>query len=224
MRETNEKGITLIALVITIIILLILAGVSIAMLTGQNGILTQAQKAKTETYNSQEEELRKLTAIEATINLENTTYEDRNGQTVPIPAGFAVSQVEGENTIEDGLVIIDSKGNEFVWIPVTDTYERNTTYKVVEVSETAYTDIEYLPEGIQPMISEEIVDEQEIGLLNEAAERQVVLKAGGFYISRYEAGIDGSDNLISKKGATVWNGILPLEAKKYLKLLLIMKM
>ncbi len=217
MRETNEKGITLIALVITIIILLILAGVSIAMLTGQNGILTQVQKAKTETYNSQEEELRKLTAIEATINLENTTYEDRNGQTVPIPAGFAVSQVEGENTIEDGLVIIDSKGNEFVWIPVTDTYERNTTYKVVEVSETAYTDIEYLPEGIQPMISEEIVDEQEIGLLNEAAERQVVLKAGGFYISRYEAGIDGSDNLISKKGATVWNGILPLEAKKISK-------
>ena len=42
----NKKGITLIALVITIIVLLILAGVSIAMLTGTNGILTQAQKAK----------------------------------------------------------------------------------------------------------------------------------------------------------------------------------
>ena len=41
----NNKGITLIALVITIIVLLILAGVSIAMLTGENGILTQAQKA-----------------------------------------------------------------------------------------------------------------------------------------------------------------------------------
>ena len=40
------KGITLIALVITIIVLLILAGVSIAMLTGQNGILTQANNAK----------------------------------------------------------------------------------------------------------------------------------------------------------------------------------
>ena len=44
----NKKGITLIALVITIIVLLILAGVSIAMLTGQNGILTQASNAKTE--------------------------------------------------------------------------------------------------------------------------------------------------------------------------------
>ena len=42
----NQKGITLIALVITIIVLLILAGVSIAMLTGNNGILTQAGKAK----------------------------------------------------------------------------------------------------------------------------------------------------------------------------------
>ena len=40
------KGITLIALVITIIVLLILAGVSIAMLTGNNGILTQASNAK----------------------------------------------------------------------------------------------------------------------------------------------------------------------------------
>ena len=42
----TTKGITLIALVITIIVLLILAGVSIAMLTGDNGILTQANEAK----------------------------------------------------------------------------------------------------------------------------------------------------------------------------------
>ena len=46
---TNNKGITLIALVITIIVLLILAGVSIAMLTGQNGILTQASNSKEKT-------------------------------------------------------------------------------------------------------------------------------------------------------------------------------
>ena len=47
-RFKNNKGITLIALVITIIVLLILAGVSIAMLTGQNGILTQANNSKIE--------------------------------------------------------------------------------------------------------------------------------------------------------------------------------
>ena len=45
----NNKGITLIALVITIIVLLILAGVSIAMLTGENGILTQAERSKEDT-------------------------------------------------------------------------------------------------------------------------------------------------------------------------------
>ena len=47
--EKHEKGITLIALVITIIVLLILAGVSIATLTGPNGLLTRANDAKTET-------------------------------------------------------------------------------------------------------------------------------------------------------------------------------
>ena len=45
-KNMKEKGITLIALVITIIVLLILAGVSIAMLTGNNGIITQANKSK----------------------------------------------------------------------------------------------------------------------------------------------------------------------------------
>ena len=47
-ENRNQQGITLIALVITIIVLLILAGVSIAMLTGQNGILTQANNSKIE--------------------------------------------------------------------------------------------------------------------------------------------------------------------------------
>ena len=56
----KEKGITLIALVITIIVLLILAGVSIAMLTGQNGILTQAQNASEATLKGEAEEAVKL--------------------------------------------------------------------------------------------------------------------------------------------------------------------
>lgn len=46
--KKNERGITLIALVVTIVVLLILAGVSISMLTGENGIITQARKAKLE--------------------------------------------------------------------------------------------------------------------------------------------------------------------------------
>lgn len=49
MKEKNNQGITLIALVITIIVLLILAGISIATLTGKNGVLTKASTAKEET-------------------------------------------------------------------------------------------------------------------------------------------------------------------------------
>ena len=64
----RNRGITLIALVITIIVLLILAGVSIAMLTGENGILTQAEKAKTETENAQATEEDRLDEYEDFIN------------------------------------------------------------------------------------------------------------------------------------------------------------
>ena len=117
----SKKGITLISLVVTIIVLLILAGVTIATLTGDNGLLNRASEAKEKTQIASEDELRKLTMLEAATNLENQPYTDKNEDTATIPAGFAVSQVEGENTIADGLVIIDSNGNEFVWIPIERT-------------------------------------------------------------------------------------------------------
>ena len=56
LKKHSNKGITLIALVITIIVLLILAGVSIAMLTGENGVLTKATEAKEQTEVAQEKE------------------------------------------------------------------------------------------------------------------------------------------------------------------------
>ena len=62
-KQKNIKGITLIALVITIIVLLILAGVSIAMLTGDNGILTQARNAKEKTEKASELEGIQLAVI-----------------------------------------------------------------------------------------------------------------------------------------------------------------
>ena len=69
MREKQKnKGITLISLVITIIVLLILAGITIATLTGENGILTQAQKAKEETEEAEKEERNILNSYENYIN------------------------------------------------------------------------------------------------------------------------------------------------------------
>ena len=76
---TNNKGITLIALVITIIVLLILAGVSIAMLTGDNGILTQAGNAKTDTAKAEAEEAVKLTLNEIIANDMDSTYDPGEG-------------------------------------------------------------------------------------------------------------------------------------------------
>ena len=61
--KKDMKGITLIALVITIIVLLILAGVSIAMLTGKNGILSQANTAKTQTEIADAKEQAKLDIV-----------------------------------------------------------------------------------------------------------------------------------------------------------------
>lgn len=84
----KNKGITLIALVITIIVLLILAGVSIAMLTGENGILTQAQRAKNETENAQEAEEEKINEYNNLINnwvnveTSNTSVFDANNLTI----------------------------------------------------------------------------------------------------------------------------------------------
>ena len=68
MKEKSKRkntGITLIALVITIVVLLILAGVSIATLTGENGILTRAREAREETEDAKEEEVIKLAVVDA---------------------------------------------------------------------------------------------------------------------------------------------------------------
>lgn len=67
------RGITLIALIITIIILLILAGISIAMLTGENGILTKAWQAKEQTQINGYKEQIELTRTE--LQMKNKNYE-----------------------------------------------------------------------------------------------------------------------------------------------------
>ena len=68
LRAKEKKGITLIALVITIIVLLILAGVTIAALSGDNGILQNAARAKEEMEQAEKDEKEKLGNMEDTIN------------------------------------------------------------------------------------------------------------------------------------------------------------
>ena len=110
-QKEAQKGITLIALVITIIVLLILAGVSIAMLTGQNGILTQAQNAKTTTANKSAEEKVKLAVMGAraddgTLTVGKLRTELANyggtveGDTFPVTA-----------TVDGKSFTVDANGN-----------------------------------------------------------------------------------------------------------------
>ena len=73
-KENKNSGITLIALVITIIVLLILARVSIAMLTGENGILIQATNAREKTTKAEEEEKIKMAVMGSSVD--NTGYVD----------------------------------------------------------------------------------------------------------------------------------------------------
>ena len=237
--------------ILNIIVLLILAGVSIAMLTGQNGILTQAQKAKSETENAAKNEAAILDEYNKYLNnavgggiveggtkpetddqgyfTKNSTIngEKGNADNPIIPAGFKPIDENGANwgdgskapeqaSVENGLVIQDKEGNQFVWVPVRGEYKRNTTYDYAPVSEVAYTDTRYLPEGIQP--------ETDVATNNEQAERETVTNKGGFYISRYEAGketVNSTNKLVSKAGATVWTNIsqpdCKTEAKKFIK-------
>ena len=70
----NNKGITLIALVVTIIVLLILAGVSIAMLTGQNGILNKASSSAIANAIGEGKDQVALTVADATADFYQTKY------------------------------------------------------------------------------------------------------------------------------------------------------
>ncbi len=112
-RIKTVKGITLIALVITIIVLLILAGVTIATLTGENGILSKATEAKTENIAGQEEEQVKMAysaALAQKIN-EDVLAEDVQNE---------LENMMGENKTEckdnDGSIEVKFRdtGNRYV--------------------------------------------------------------------------------------------------------------
>ena len=133
----EQKGITLIALVITIIVLLILAGVSIAMLGGSNGILTQANNAKNETAKSEAIEKINLTlsAVKSTI------YEQQVAK-----SNYSAIATDG-NSPETAIItalttdgIVDTEAEGVYWYEfdkttgdLTISY-KNTTKKVPTVS------------------------------------------------------------------------------------------
>ena len=101
--ENKEKGITLIALVITIIVLLILAGVAIATLTGDNGVLTKAVSSKEETDIAETKEQIKL-EIMGSLNDEGKYTND--------DVVKAVKKITGKQIEENVVSVQTSKGND----------------------------------------------------------------------------------------------------------------
>ena len=83
----NQRGITLVALVITIIVLLILAAVTIAALGGQNGILTNASNAQWENELGEAKDLINLAVNEGINEYYTTTYVDGAAEGANVTAG-----------------------------------------------------------------------------------------------------------------------------------------
>ena len=105
----STKGITLISLVVTIIILLILAGVSINLLLGENGIIKRAGQAKEEYENAQIAEQETLNELEKQLGdynkgLPNNTKDTEAGTEVKIPSEW-YSTTSAYVSTEDGSVV-----------------------------------------------------------------------------------------------------------------------
>ena len=121
LQKFNEKrGITLIALVVTIIVLLILAGISISMLTGQNSTLNRAREAKEEYSNSTEKEQIQLSYNSAITRKlgESITAEELQNE---------LNEVVGKN--EDGTSKTETTdmGNKVFYVKFVKT---NHNYRV----------------------------------------------------------------------------------------------
>ena len=248
-KTKGNKGITLIALVITIIVLLILAGVTIAALSGDNGILRRATEAKEQTNQKNDEETEKIGGYESTIdqyvdgngggsgsggsgggtgtNFKNINKADTNPAGA-VPANSTVVEADASK----GIVIKDKNNNEWVWIEVPKTTvfsgltidttntltEQNyadiknkliayaTTYRKGSATQSySWTDEWYAKDGSTLITaSTSNLTEAQKALTNGCGltydeyktAYQKMLKSvytyGGFWIGRYEAGIEGT--------------------------------
>ena len=139
----NKNGITLIALVVTIVVLLILAGVSISMLTGENGIIKQAQDAKEKNEIAEERELVELSAGGAKGRAENNwgkiTYDNLDKElamnlgdreyTLDGTGPFTVTYTDSNRSYivdEDGNVTEGGEDETGIGIKLTLTYDNKT--------------------------------------------------------------------------------------------------
>ena len=223
------------------------------MLTGQNGILTQAQNASTQTEIAEAKEQAQMDILawqsaqlengqDATLNdetiktiltgkdyvkeLKDTSFisvkgdheiqysdlytngNNQSGQTVvdgvTVPSGF--THIAGESK-EEGIVVADSKGNEFVWVPVTKKEDGTPTAPYVATNgmltkkdgtqvEIQLGRYEFSDTGALDYFTEDTSTNHNPDYGNAIALsienfKTSVEENGGYYIARYEAGVTG---------------------------------
>ena len=220
-------------MVVTIVVLLILAGISLNLVLGQNGIISRAQDARNQTVEGQVNTEKAVNAL--TDEMEDLISENENsgnggnsgggnsggsGSTVdgvPIPSGF----VYVGGTKASGLVISDNAadkekykgqttvgtdlvGNQFVWIPVENIADYKRTAYSMNVA-TGTIDSTTNSEQIKYSSSRDYYFTEALP----ADEKTSVETNKGFYIGRYEAGDQESTNskTLRASGASTSNTI-----------------
>ena len=203
----NNKGITLVALVVTIVVLLILAGVSINLVLGNNGIIAKAKDAETKSAEASQNDLKEMSNLEDEMDKQLGTYDplkkiptktleeakvdfvkektkvEFSDGNVIIPEGFKIADVPASK-VQDGVVIEDKDRNQFVWVPVATIadYKRTaySTNGATEETDTATNSIKikYNSSLYNYYFTEAMPDD----------EKKSVDTYKGFYIGRYEAG------------------------------------
>ena len=216
----NNKGITLVALVVTIVVLLILAGVSINLVLGDNGIVKKAQDAKTKSAEASENDLKGMNSLVSEMEgaLAGNGGAGGSGTDTKVPAEATAETApyfpdntftKKEGTIDKGLVIQDTSGNEYVWVVVPKSLYNNTAYNSNNAkkpsSSTDYANIEYCLQQYTATYRKGTSnsdvyypDDKNVGWFADATAynnlKNRMLKSvyenGGFYVGRYEAGID----------------------------------
>ena len=221
----SKKGITLVALVVTTVVLLILAGVSINAVLGDNGIITKAKEAQRKSAEATQNDLIGMNELaqqlEEKIN-GSTGSGSGNGGAGGSGAGTKVPAeataetapyfpdntfTKKEGTIDTGLVIKDASGNEYVWVVVPRT---TAVYKTTGLGKTTFTDADYtsIEKDLKDYTSIYVTesgysdlyypDDKNVGwFADETAYNNLknsmlksVYENGGFYVGRYEAGIE----------------------------------
>ena len=204
----KNKGITLVALVVTIVVLLILAGVSINLVLGNNGIIAKAKDAETKFAEASQNDLKGMNGLieqmESTLN-----GSGNGGKTEPETVPYLPSDdfhYDTSTSVDTGLVIKDASGNEYVWVVVPRT---TAVYAKTGLGKTTFTDADYtsiendlkeytkIYRGNTDFSDVYYADDKNVGwFADETAYNNLknsmlksVYENGGFYVGRYEAGI-----------------------------------